>query len=118
MKHLYTGGSWEGRRSWLDKGAERTFKVGQVQHTGLVHPMVLATLKEGVKQVGQVGHNALALSLAQQHMVPLTQPITAGRLLPVWVAVEDVVIALQPDAQRCSGRGISTSLHMKTLELS
>ena len=59
--------------------------------------MVLATLKEGVIQVGQVGHNALALGLAQQHVVPLTQPITAGRLLPIWVAIQDVVIALQPD---------------------
>lgn len=79
--------------------AGRTFKVGQVQHTGLVHPVVLATLKEGVIQVGQVGDNALALGLAQQHVVPLAKPVTAGGLLPVWVAVEDVVITLKPEAQ-------------------
>lgn len=77
--------------------ADRTFKIGQVQHTGLVHPVVLATLEEGVIQVGQVGDNALTLGLAQQHVVPLTQPVTAGGLLPVWVAVEDVVIALKPE---------------------
>ena len=86
-------GGWAGE-GWTT-GAEGTFKIGQVQHTGLVHPVVLATLKEGVIQVGQVGDNSLALGLAQQHVVPLTQPVTTGRLLPVWVAVQDIVIALQ-----------------------
>ena len=40
-------------------GEEVTFKVGQVQHAGLVHPVVLAALKEGVEEVGQVGHSPL-----------------------------------------------------------
>ena len=38
-----------------------TFKVGQMQHTWLVHPVVLAALKEGVKQVGEVCDSALSL---------------------------------------------------------
>ena len=76
-------------------GERSTFKVGQMQDAGLLNPVVLAALKEGVVQVGKVGHDALALGLAQQHVVPLSQPVTPGRLLPVWVAVQDVVITLK-----------------------
>lgn len=36
-----------------------TFEVGHVQNTGLVHTVIFAALEEGVKQVGQVCHNAL-----------------------------------------------------------
>ena len=75
--------------------AGRTFKVGQMQHARLLHPVVLATLKEGVVQVRQVRHDALVLGLAKQGVVPLTQPVAAGRLLPVGVAVQDVVITLK-----------------------
>lgn len=49
-----------------------TFKVGQMQHAWLVHPVVLASLKEGVKQVGEVCDGTLSLGRAQQHVVPLT----------------------------------------------
>ena len=66
-----------------------------MQHAGLVHSVILATLKEGVIQIGQVGHNAFCLGLAQQHMIPLSQPVTPGRLLSVRMAVQDVVITLQ-----------------------
>ncbi len=38
-----------------------TFKVGQMQHAWLVHPVVLAPLKEGVEQVGEVCDGALSL---------------------------------------------------------
>ena len=38
-----------------------TFKVGQMQHAWLVHPVVLAAVKEGVEQVGEVGDGALGL---------------------------------------------------------
>ena len=79
----------------VSAGKSSTFKVGQVQDAGLLNPMVLAALKEGVVQVGQVCDNALALGLAQQHVVPLAQPVTPGRLLPIRVAVQDVVITLQ-----------------------
>ena len=37
-----------------------TFKVGQMQHACLVHPVVLAAFKEGVKQVGEVCDGALS----------------------------------------------------------
>ncbi len=65
-----------------------------MQHAWLVHPVVLATLKEGVEQVGEVCDSALSLGRAQQHVVPLAQPVAPGRLLPVGVAVQDVIIAL------------------------
>ncbi len=79
-----------------------TFKVGQVQHTGLVHPVVLAAFKEGVIQVGQVGHDVLLLGLAQQHVVPLAQPVTSGCLLAVGVTIQDVIITLQMQANGSS----------------
>lgn len=84
-------------RLQLHAGGEgsTTFKVGQVQDAGLVHPVVLAPLKEGVIQVGKVGDNALALGLAQQHVVPLAQPVTPGSLLSVGVAVQNIVVTLK-----------------------
>ena len=72
-----------------------TFKVWQVQHSRLVHPVVLAALEESVVQIGEVGDGALSLGLAQQYVVPLTQPVTPWGLLAVRVAVQDVVITLQ-----------------------
>ena len=74
-----------------------------MQHAGLVHPVVLAPLKEGVEEVGQVGHGALSLGCAQQHVVPLPQPVAPGRLLTVRVAVQDVVITLQAHQVMCMG---------------
>ena len=72
-----------------------------MQHAGLVYSVVLAPLKEGVVQVGQVGDNALALGLAQQHVVPLAQAIAPGGPLSVGVAIQDIVISLQ--VRRCQG---------------
>ena len=71
-----------------------------MQHTRLLHPVIFAALKEGVKQVGQVGDNALALGLTEQHVVPLPQPITPRRLLTVRVTVQDVVISLHVRKQQ------------------
>ena len=52
----------------------RTFEVWQVGCTGTVYPVVLATFKEGVIQVADVSYDALLFGLAQEGMVPLSQP--------------------------------------------
>ncbi len=59
--------------------------------------MVAAALEEGVPQVGEVRHAALHLRLAQHAQVPLAQVLAARRLLPARVAVQDVVVTLQPE---------------------
>ena len=85
-----------------------------MQHTWLLHPVILATLKEGVKQVGQVGDDALALGLAQQHVVPLPQPVTPGRLLTMRMTVQDVVISLHISEQQCERKSAHIAIWVAT----
>ena len=71
----------------------RAFQVGQAGG-GDAGAVVLAAVKEGVKQVGQVRDGALLFGDAQHGQIPLPQPVAPRRLLPARMAVQDVVIPL------------------------
>ena len=67
---------------------------------GPVDAVIAAAVEEGVPQVGEVRDAALHLGLAQHAQVPLPQVLATRRLLPAWVAVQDVVVTLQHRSQK------------------